>query len=111
MGLTPQGGLINFVTKSIPVTPTFSTTNTFGSFNLFQSNNYYGGRFGNLGAQMGYMRQQSDGFRQHSASQVDDFTLRLESNPDDKTQIRMCTGTTRLRRPRAESLPHNSRPM
>jgi Fe(3+) dicitrate transport protein len=83
-----QGGLINFVTKSIPITPTFSTTNTFGSFNLFQSNNYYGGRFGSLGAQMGYMRQQSDGFRQHSAFQVDDFTLRLESNPDDKTQIR-----------------------
>jgi Fe(3+) dicitrate transport protein len=83
-----QGGLINFVTKSIPVTPTFSTTNTFGSFNLFQSNNYYGGRFGNLGAQIGYLRQQSDGFREHSASQVDDFALRLESNPDDKTQIR-----------------------
>ena len=83
-----QGGMINFVTKNIPVTPTVSTTNTFGSFNLFQSNNYYGGRFGNLGAQLGYMRQQSDGFRQHSASQVDDFALRLESNPDEKTQIR-----------------------
>jgi Fe(3+) dicitrate transport protein len=83
-----QGGLINFITKSVPLTPTFSTTNTFGSFNLFQSNNYYGGRFGSLGAQIGYMRQQSDGFRQHSASQVDDFALRLESNLVEKTQIR-----------------------
>lgn len=83
-----QGGLINFVTKSIPTTPTFSTTNTFGSFNYLQSDTYYGGRFGNLGAQMGYTRRQGNSFRQHGAFQVDDFGIRLESNPDDKTQVK-----------------------
>lgn len=83
-----QGGLINFVTKSIPTTPTFSTSNTFGSFNLFQSDTYYGGRFGNMGAQIGYIRRQGDSFRQHGAFKVDDFGIRLESNPDDKTQIK-----------------------
>ena len=83
-----QGGVINFVTKSIPIIPTFSTSNTFGSFNLFQSDTYYGGRFGNMGAQMGYIRRQGDGFRQRSAYKVDDFGIRLESNPDDKTQIK-----------------------
>ncbi|WHZ14850.1 MAG: TonB-dependent receptor, plug [Nitrospira sp.] len=82
-----QGGLINFVTKRIPRTPTFSTTNTFGSFNLFQSDTQYGGYFGNFGAQLGYLRRQSDGFRQHSASQLDDFTLRFEATPDDRTRI------------------------
>jgi Fe(3+) dicitrate transport protein len=82
-----QGGLVNFVTRSIPVKPTFSTTNTFGSFNLFQSNTTYGGRFGNLGAQLGYVRRQSDGFREHSASQLDDFTFRLEMNPDIRTKV------------------------
>lgn len=82
-----QGGLINFVTKRIPTAPSFSTTNTFGSFNLFQSDTTYGGYFGNLGAQLGYLRRQSDGFRQHSASMLDDFTLRFEANPDDKTRI------------------------
>jgi Fe(3+) dicitrate transport protein len=82
-----QGGLINFVTKPLPSTPTFSTTNTFGSFNLFQSDNYYGGRFGNMGAGVGYLRRQSDGFREHSASMVDDFAFRLEAYPDLRTQI------------------------
>lgn len=82
-----QGGLINFVTKPLPMTPTFATTNTFGSFNLFQSDNYYGGRFGNMGAGFGYLRRQSDGFREHSASMVDDFALRLEAYPDLRTQI------------------------
>ncbi len=82
-----QGGLINFVTKNIPSTPTFSTTNTFGSFNMFQSSTTYGGRFGNLGAQMGYVRRQSDGFREHGASQLDDFTFRLEMNPDIRTRV------------------------
>lgn len=82
-----QGGLINFVTKPLPGTPTFSTTNTFGSFNLFQSDNYYGGRFGNMGAGVGFLRRQSDGFREHSASMVDDFAFRLESYPDLRTQI------------------------
>lgn len=84
-----QGGMINFVTKSIPTTPTFSTSNTFGSFNLFQSDNYYGRRFlnGNLGAQIGYTRRHGDSFRDRGAFKVDDFGLRLEANPDDKTQI------------------------
>ena len=82
-----QGGLINFVTKPLPLRPTLSTTNTFGSFNLFQSDNYYGGRFGNLGAGVGYLRRQTDGFRQHSASRVDDFAFRLEAYTDVKTQI------------------------
>jgi Fe(3+) dicitrate transport protein len=82
-----QGGMINFIQKRIPTTPTFSTTNTFGSFNLFQSDTQYGGYFGNLGAQMGYLRRQSDGFRDRSASQLDDFTLRFEANPDDRTRI------------------------
>lgn len=82
-----QGGLVNFVTKSIPTTPTFSQSNTFGSFNLFQNSTTYGGRFGNLGLQMGYVRRQSDGFREHSASQLDDFTFRIEGNPDDRTKI------------------------
>lgn len=82
-----QGGLVNFVTKSIPRTPTFSQTNTFGSFNLFQNSTTYGGRFGNMGAQMGYVRRQSDGFRDRSASQLDDFTFRLEGNPDQRTRI------------------------
>ncbi|MCC2643659.1 MAG: putative TonB-dependent Iron(III) dicitrate transport protein FecA [Nitrospira sp.] len=82
-----QGGLINFIQKRIPTIPTFSTTNTFGSFNLFQSDTQYGGYFGNFGAQLGYLRRQSDGFRQRSASQLDDFTLRFEANPDDRTRI------------------------
>lgn len=82
-----QGGLINFIRKRIPTTPTFSTTNTFGSFNLFQSDTQYGGYFGNFGAQLGYVRRQSDGFRQRSASQLDDFTMRFEANPDDRTRI------------------------
>lgn len=82
-----QGGLVNFVTKSVPLTPTFSQSNTFGSFNLFQNSTSYGGRFGNLGLQMGYVRRQSDGFREHSASQLDDFTFRIEGNPDDRTKI------------------------
>lgn len=82
-----QGGMINFITKRIPTTPTFSTTNTFGSFNLFQSDTQYGGYFGNFGAQLGYLRRQSDGFRQRSASQLDDFTMRFEANPDDRTRI------------------------
>ena len=82
-----QGGMINFIQKRIPTTPTFSTTNTFGSFNLFQSDTQYGGYFGNFGAQMGYLRRQSDGFRDRSKSQLDDFTLRFEANPDDRTRI------------------------
>ncbi len=82
-----QGGLINFIRKRIPTTPTFSTSNTFGSFNLFQSDTQYGGYFGNFGAQLGYLRRQSDGFRQRSASQLDDFTMRFEVNPDDRTRI------------------------
>ena len=82
-----QGGLINFIQKRIPTTPTFSTTNTFGSFNLVQSDTQYGGYFGNFGAQLGYLRRQSDGFRQRSASQLDDFTMRFEANPDDRTRI------------------------
>ena len=82
-----QGGLINFIRKGIPTTPTFSTTNTFGSFNLFQSDTQYGGYFGNFGAQLGYVRRQSDGFRDHSKSQLDDFTMRFEANPDDRTRI------------------------
>lgn len=82
-----QGGLINFVTKSVPLIPTFSTTNTFGSFNYFQSDTSYGGQFENLGAQMGYVRRQGDGFRQHGAFKVDDFAIRLESNTSDKTKI------------------------
>ena len=82
-----QGGLINFIQKRIPTTPTFSTTNTFGSFNLFQSDTQYGGYFGNFGAQLGYVRRQSDGFRDRSKSQLDDFTMRFEANPDDRTRI------------------------
>ncbi|MBX3235568.1 MAG: TonB-dependent receptor [Nitrospiraceae bacterium] len=82
-----QGGLVNLVTKHIPSSPSFSTTNTFGSFNMFQSSTTYGGRFGNLGAQMGYVRRQSDGFREHGASQLDDFTFRLEMNPDLRTRV------------------------
>jgi Fe(3+) dicitrate transport protein len=82
-----QGGMINFVTKSIPIRPTFSQMNTFGSFNLFQNSTTYGGRFGNMGAMMGYVRRQSDGFREHSASQLDDFTFRIEGNPDQRTRI------------------------
>ena len=82
-----QGGLINFIQKRIPTTPTFSTTNTFGSFNLFQSDTQYGGYWGNFGAQLGYLRRQSDGFRDHSKSQLDDFTMRFEANPDDRTRI------------------------
>ncbi len=80
-----QGGLINFIQKRIPTTPTFSTTNTFGSFNLFQSDTQYGGHWGNFGAQLGYLRRQSDGFRDRSKSQLDDFTMRFEANPDDRT--------------------------
>ncbi|HNG52919.1 MAG TPA: TonB-dependent receptor plug domain-containing protein, partial [Nitrospira sp.] len=68
-----QGGLINFIQKRIPMTPTFSTTNTYGSFNLFQSDTQYGGHWGNFGAQLGYLRRQSDGFRDRSKSQLDDF--------------------------------------
>ncbi|HNI68149.1 MAG TPA: TonB-dependent receptor plug domain-containing protein, partial [Nitrospira sp.] len=82
-----QGGLINFIRKGIPTTPTFSTTNTFGSFNLFQSDTQYGGYWGNFGAQLGYVRRQSDGFRDRSKSQLDDFTMRFEANPDDRTRI------------------------
>lgn len=82
-----QGGLINFVTKALPDTPTFSTTNTFGSFNMIQSDNYYGGHFGNLGVGAGYLRRQSDGFREHSASQVNDFSFRLEAHPDRHTTV------------------------
>ncbi|MGZ8382875.1 MAG: TonB-dependent receptor family protein, partial [Nitrospira sp.] len=82
-----QGGLINFIQKRIPTTPNFSTTNTFGSFNLFQSDTQYGGYFGNFGAQLGYVRRQSDGFRDRSKSQLDDFTMRFEANPDDRTRI------------------------
>lgn len=82
-----QGGLINFIQKRIPMTPTFSTTNTYGSFNLFQSDTQYGGYWGNFGAQLGYLRRQSDGFRDRSKSQLDDFTMRFEANPDDRTRI------------------------
>ncbi|MCW5797358.1 MAG: TonB-dependent receptor [Nitrospira sp.] len=82
-----QGGLINFIQKRIPTTPTFSTTNTFGSFNLFQSDTQYGGHWGNFGAQLGYLRRQSDGFRDRSKSQLDDFTMRFEASPDDRTRI------------------------
>ncbi|MFO0705962.1 MAG: TonB-dependent receptor [Nitrospira sp.] len=82
-----QGGLINFVTKALPQTPTFSTTNTFGSFNMIQSDSYYGGYFGNLGIGAGYLRRQTDGFREHSASQVNDFSLRLEAHPDRHTTV------------------------
>jgi Fe(3+) dicitrate transport protein len=82
-----QGGLINFIQKRIPTIPTFSTTNTFGSFNLFQSDSQYGGYFDNFGAQLGYLRRQSDGFRDRSKSQLDDFTMRFEANPDDRTRI------------------------
>lgn len=82
-----QGGLINFIRKPIPTTPTFSTTNTFGSFNLIQSDSQYGGYFGTLGAQLGYVRRQSDGFRDRSVSQLDDFNMRFEAHPDDRTRI------------------------
>ena len=79
--------MINFIQKADSHDPTFSTTNTFGSFNLFQSDTQYGGYFGNFGAQLGYLRRQSDGFRQRSTSQLDDFTMRFEANPDDRTRI------------------------
>jgi Fe(3+) dicitrate transport protein len=75
-----QGGMINFIQKGIPTTPTFSTTNTFGSFNLFQTRHAVRGLLRKLRcANRAIVRRQSDGFRDRSKSQLDDFTHAVRS--------------------------------
>lgn len=82
-----QGGVINYITKKLPAVPTPSIKETFGSNGLFSSDTYYGGKSGNKGARVGYLRRQGDGFRNHSKFGSDDFGLRFETNPDAQTDI------------------------
>ncbi len=82
-----QGGVINYITKKLPDVPTPSIKETFGSHGLFSSDIYYGGKSGNKGARIGYLRRQGDGFRDHSKFWSDDFGLRFEASPDTKTDI------------------------
>ena len=82
-----QGGMINFIQKRIPTTPTFSTTNTFGSFNLFQSDTQYGGYFRKFRGAIGICPTPVGRVRDRSKSQLDDFTMRFKADPDNRIRI------------------------
>lgn len=78
------GGIVNFVTRKIPKTPTFYLRTLGGENGYFSSYASYGGNFGDRDLDVSILRKQGDGFRDHQGFEVNEANLKWIEHWNDK---------------------------
>jgi Fe(3+) dicitrate transport protein len=68
------GGVINYITRQPPHTPTFSARIQGGSNDYYSGLFSYGGTWGDIGADATYLRKQGNGFREYPSFSIHDLT-------------------------------------
>lgn len=71
------GGVINYITRQPPRTPTFSARVQGGSNDFYSGLFSYGGTWGDVGVDAMYLHKQGAGFRDHSSFTIHDLTTQL----------------------------------
>jgi len=83
------GGVIQAFTRDAPETPEFAAQLYTGSFGMRRSDWQYAGRLGSVGLVADYSTFQTDGFREHSATERKQFNGKLSFSPSEQTRVNL----------------------
>jgi len=84
-----SGGVIQAFTRDAPATPEFVAAAYVGSFGLRRTDWQYAGRVGDYGLVADYSTFTTDGFRNNSHTERNQFNGKLSFNPNDTTHVNL----------------------
>lgn len=91
-GPSTIGGIVNFVTRRPPTTPTFSNKSIGGENGYMSNFAQYGGMFGKTGIDVSYLHKQGDGFRDSQGFKLDDVSVKIIHEINEKHSVTFKMG-------------------
>ncbi|MDX1960080.1 MAG: TonB-dependent receptor [Leptospiraceae bacterium] len=91
-GPSTIGGIINFVTRKPPKTPTFSNKSIGGENGFFSNMIQYGGTWGKTSIDASYLHKRGDGYRDYNYFNVNDFYFKISHEINEKHTVSLKLG-------------------
>ncbi len=91
-GPSTIGGVINFVTRKAPRTPTFSNKTVAGNNGYVSNFTQYGGTWGKTSVDVSFLHKKGNGYRDYNSFHANDFYLKLAHEINEKHTITLKLG-------------------